>query len=142
MVNKVLIEGKLNLIIEYVDRLKKLKSLPPKEFLEDYRNPATAESYLRRALEAVFDIGRHILAKNRGKDLSLEYKAIARGMVELGIVNEKLGQKLIQMAGYRNRLVHLYSLVTDEELYEIIQNDLEDLLNFVKAIRNYLDKLQ
>ncbi|NYE57613.1 type VII toxin-antitoxin system HepT family RNase toxin [Carboxydothermus ferrireducens] len=142
MVNKVLIEGKLNLIIEYVNRLKELKSLPLKEFLEDYRNPATAESYLRRALEAVFDIGRHILAKSRGRDLSLEYKGIARGLRELGIVDENLGQKLMQMAGYRNRMVHLYSLVTDEELYEIIQNDLKDFLNFVNSIKEYLAKLQ
>ncbi len=32
--------------------------------LSDRRNPAAAESYLRRSLEAIFDIGRHILAKS------------------------------------------------------------------------------
>jgi uncharacterized protein YutE (UPF0331/DUF86 family) len=32
-------------------------------FLADRHKIAAAESYLRRALEALFDIGRHILAK-------------------------------------------------------------------------------
>lgn len=43
-----------------------LRDLPLKnkgEFLQNRHNVAAAESYLRRSLEALFDIGRHILAK-------------------------------------------------------------------------------
>ena len=43
------------------------------EFLADKRNPAVTESYLRRCLEAVFDLSRHILAKSYGFK-ELEYK--------------------------------------------------------------------
>ena len=32
-------------------------------FTADSRTPAAAESYLRRGLEALLDLGRHILAK-------------------------------------------------------------------------------
>ncbi len=42
------------------------------------------------------------------------------------------------MAGYRNRLVHMYNMVTEEELYEILQADLDDLREFVKQVRDYL----
>jgi len=35
----------------------------------------------------------------------------AKGLFELGIVDKDLEEKLIQMAGYRNRLVHMYHLV-------------------------------
>ncbi|RKY44605.1 MAG: hypothetical protein DRP81_05315 [Candidatus Omnitrophota bacterium] len=36
--------------------------------------PAIAESYLRRSLEAIFDIGRHIIAKSAEKGI-VEYSA-------------------------------------------------------------------
>jgi len=35
------------------------------EFLSDRKNPPFVESYLRKSLEAVFDIGRHILARTK-----------------------------------------------------------------------------
>ena len=39
------------------------------------------------------------------------------------------------MSGYRNRMVHLYNLVTDEELYEIITSNLKDIEEFVSEIK-------
>ena len=51
-------------------------------FQADRRNPTAAEFYLRRALEAMFDLGRHILAKGFGQAVS-EFKEIARVLVQL-----------------------------------------------------------
>jgi len=45
-------------------------------------NTAAGESFLRRILEAIFDIGRHILAKRGHLDLSSEYKSIVKGLVK------------------------------------------------------------
>lgn len=45
------------------------------------------------------------------------------------------------MAGYRNRLVHLYSEVTDEELYNILIKDLKDIRNVIIQIRNYIARI-
>lgn len=50
-------------MVEGIRRLP-LESL--ETFLEDPRNAAAAESYLRRALEGLLDLGRHILAKGFG----------------------------------------------------------------------------
>ena len=46
-------------------------------FLANDHNSYVAESCLRRALEALLDIGRHILAKQAGQG-AVEYKEIAR----------------------------------------------------------------
>lgn len=59
-------------------------------------------------------------------------------MGEIGIINKELSEKLAQMAGYRNRLVHLYNLISDEELYNIITSDLKDIEDFVSAIKKYI----
>jgi uncharacterized protein YutE (UPF0331/DUF86 family) len=55
-----------------------------------------------------------------------EYKEIARGLVEVRVLEEKDGNVLRQLAGYRNRLVHFYNEISERELYEICSNQLED----------------
>ena len=138
MINKMLIEQRLSFILECYNQLIKFAEKTREEFLADKTLIAATESYLRRILESIFDIGRHILAKNTRVDLAQEYKGIAKGLGELKVVNQDLSKKLVQMAGYRNRLVHLYNLVTDEELYYIIKNDLGDIREFIKCINNYI----
>ena len=66
--------------LAWIDRmLGEIRSLPlgsQSAFMEDSRNIWAAESCLRRALEALFDLGRHIAAKGFGEAVT-EYKEIA-----------------------------------------------------------------
>jgi len=55
------------------------------------------------------------------------------------VVTDSLAAKLVAMAGYRNRLVHLYYDIGPEELYQILQNELDSFVSFVKEVRAYLD---
>lgn len=137
MVNKQFIAQRLSLIDSFLRELYKLSALDTASFLSDKRNPTAAESFLRRTFKAVFDIGRHILAKTGYMDMATEYKAIAQGLKEAGIIDESLSKTLVQMAGYRNRLVHLYNLVSDEELYTVICSNLKDIEDFITAIKRY-----
>jgi len=110
--------------------------------LEEFKtdeNFAIAEHYLRRALEAVFEIGNHILSRIPGIRIST-YKEIALALGEQNIIPKEFAQeKLLKMAGYRNRLVHFYSEVSVDELYQIIQNNLTDFEEFLKYIKNILE---
>lgn len=99
-------------------------------FCSDPRNLGAAESYLRRCLEALLDLGRHLLAKGFGQSVS-EYKEIARGLKENQILDEEGRLSMTKLAGYRNRLVHFYQEISNQELYEICTgrlSDIEDLL--------------
>ena len=107
------------------------------EFLADSRNVWTAESCLRRALEALFDLGRHILAKGFGVGAS-EYKEIARQLYAHGVVGAEEAHLMERMAGYRNRLVHFYHDVTEEELYEICAQHLDDVEQVAAALREWV----
>ena len=133
--NIKLIEDRLG-FIKSVTKLRKLSYLEEKDFLAD-DNPAIAESYLRRSLEAIFDIGRHIIAKTAGKGI-VEYKEIANALGEQGAITKTLAERLRLMAGYRNRLVHFYHEIQDQELYLITKNNLSDIENFVKEIKTFL----
>ena len=129
------------------DMLERLKALPLgsfESFTADPRNPASAESYLRRALEALLDLGRHILAKGFGLAVT-EYKEIAQRLTEQGILSADNGRLLEKMAGYRNRMVHFYQEISNQELYEICSlqlGDVENLLNaLLKWVNNHPEKI-
>ncbi len=115
--NIKLIEDRLGFINKALQKLKKLSSLTEEDFLKGDA-PAIAESYLRRSLEAMFDIGRHITAKAAGKGI-IEYKDIANALGNMGVITKEHVMRLRLMAGYRNRLVHFYHEVTDKELFSI-----------------------
>jgi uncharacterized protein YutE (UPF0331/DUF86 family) len=137
-INQTLVRERLAFIEEQRRELAAMRRLPLSEFRQP-RNAAAAESFLRRSLEAVLDVGRHILAKSGRGDLAQEYKSIARGLGTQGVVTDSLAAKLVAMAGYRNRLVHLYYDIGPEELYRILQNELDSFVSFVKEVQAYLD---
>jgi len=128
----------IGFIEECLNELRAFYGISQNEFLSDKRNPAYVESYLRRALEAVFDIGRHILTKTYGFK-ELEYKKIAKELGNRGIVTKELSEKLFMMAGYRNRMVHFYSEITPLELFQIVNNNLGDIEEFLRQIRKFID---
>ncbi len=106
-------------------------------FRSDPRNIAAAESYLRRALEALLDLGRHIVAKGFGVGVA-EYKDIATNLAQFGVLDEE-GRKLLrEMAGYRNRLVHFYQEISDRELYEISTRRLNDIETALAAMTDWI----
>jgi uncharacterized protein YutE (UPF0331/DUF86 family) len=138
MVNKSRVVSRLAFIEDALKEMIALGSMEREMFLKDKTKVAAAESFLRRSLEAIFDVGRHILVHEGWHEYSMEYKSIAGGMVEKSIVPDSLLGKLQQMAGYRNRLVHFYHEVTPNELYQIIREDINDIEDIVKKIKEYI----
>jgi uncharacterized protein YutE (UPF0331/DUF86 family) len=113
-------------ILEMIGALRDLPLKNKRKFLQNRHNVAAAESYLRRALEALFDIGRHILAK-RFAFPATEYKEIARGLLDKKILTEDEADLMRKMAGYRNRMAHFYNEITPEELHEICLGHLDEI---------------
>src|SRR5512139_1115954 len=113
-------------IREMMDALADLPLKKKREFLKSRHNIAAAESYLRRSLEALFDVGRHILAKGFAYPAT-EYKEIARGLFEKAVLEKDEAELLRKMAGYRNRMVHFYHDISPEELLDICLNHTDEI---------------
>lgn len=121
-------------------RLRELAALPLDEFSND-RNPHidVAKARLREALEGVFNIGAHILARIEGARAT-EYKEVARKLGEHQIVERDFADiVLTRMAGYRNRLTHFYAEITPEELHRILNDNLGDFEIFLSAVKRVLE---
>lgn len=106
-------------------------------FLGDPRNAAAAESYLRRALEALLDLGRHLLAKGFAV-APTEYKEIARELERSQVLRAEEARWLRQLAGYRNRLVHFYHEVGVEELYDLCAHRAADIETLLERLLNWI----
>lgn len=135
---------RISWIRSMTESVRKLPATDYQEFASDARNIAAAESYLRRAIEALLDLGRHILSKGFGIAVA-EYKDIGTKLYEEGVLSESNGILLRRIAGYRNRMVHFYHEISNMELYQLCtQNlkDIEDVLELlVDWLRNHPDKL-
>ena len=118
-------------------RLRELPLGSLEAFESDPRNAAAAESYLRRALEGLLDLGRHVLANGFGR-ATTEHEEIADGLAEGGVLAEPMALKLREVAGYRNRMVHFYDQVTVPELYRICSADLGDVDATLEAILRWI----
>jgi uncharacterized protein YutE (UPF0331/DUF86 family) len=120
--------------------LAELRALPLGDrdvFMQDRRNSLAAESCLRRALEALLDLGRHITAKGFGLGVT-EYREIATRLEQADVLEPGAAELLRVLAGYRNRLVHFYHEVSTDELYQLCSTRLGDIELLVAAYRRWL----
>ena len=118
------------------EMLRGVRALPvesSEQFIGDPRNVAAADSYVRRALEALMDLGRHLLAKGLGRAAS-EYRDVSRQLLAAGVLDEETSQRMSDMAGYRNRLVHFYDEVTPRELYAICTQRISEITGATNAL--------
>lgn len=142
--SKIKIESKLAILREAIVELEKIgREVPKEEFEKSREKFAIAEHFLRRGLEAIFDIGGHIISRfaySPGKRPKT-FKEIAFELGERKILDPKFAQnKLVEMAGYRNRMAHFYDEITPKELYQIITRDLKDLETVASAIVDVVTK--
>jgi len=124
-------------IFNALTRLKGLSDLPQEKFLKDPYMIAGAKYFLIVAIEAAIDLCNHIISKNKLRAPE-DYADTFRVMGEIGFFNEELLEKLVKMAKFRNRLVHIYWEIDDEVIYEVLQDDIRDIEEFVEAFMKAL----
>lgn len=49
-------------------------------------------------------------------------------------MKDSLTKNLIKMTKFRNLLIHLYSKVDDEEIYNILKDNLNDINDYINEI--------
>lgn len=124
-------------ILSSLKQLEELKILPKETFLSDPHKIRSAKYSLIVAIEGVIDLSNHVIAKN-GFRTPEDYADTFRVLAERGAFDGAFTLTLIQMARFRNRLVHIYWEVDDDELFSIIQTRLGDLRLFLKKYGDFI----
>jgi uncharacterized protein YutE (UPF0331/DUF86 family) len=136
--NREVLQTRISYIEDSLRSLERFKGITYNEFHANQDNFRIAFYDLHRALEAIMDIGTHILSRIPGARPT-SYKDIPRLLEKNKIIPADFAtNSLSKMAGYRNRMVHFYGEITEREIYDIIQEELEDFYTFLTYINEIL----
>lgn len=137
MVQPEVIENRIKKLQEYLDKLSQLAKTQKRGFLADFRNTESAKYLLQVSIECCLDIANHIIASSKFRSPN-DYADSFRILHEQKIVPDSLIDNLVEMAKFRNRIVHIYWEISDELVYEIIQEKLGDFNLYIQAILKIL----
>jgi uncharacterized protein YutE (UPF0331/DUF86 family) len=126
---------KLAEIETFVSELRSLAR--PDLIATDLRERRFVEHTLQLAIQAVLDIASHIVSDERWGEPE-SYAELFSTLATHNLIPATLAPRLRQMAGFRNLLVHGYAKVDPAIVAKIASNDVQDLLEFVAAVRHAL----
>lgn len=134
------IAERINDIEQALENLKKYERMDLKEFLDDNDNFSLVSYWLRIAIEAVLTIGTHILSRLPSNGKEKDYTQVILSLGDYNVIPKDFAEKIKGMAGYRNRLVHLYWKVSPKEILTTIREDLDDFDKFIKYIEKFISR--
>lgn len=108
-------------------------------YANDVRLRRAVERSLQVAVEACLDIARRIIAIEGFRYPENNQDAF-RVLVEEKIVPAHLLDTLLEMARFRNLIVHDYAKIDDARVYGILKQRLGDFDAYARAIADYLSQ--
>lgn len=139
MIDKEKIKTKLNIIRENLSGLEGMRDLSLETLSYNVRDLAAAKYFIRTAIEAMIDIGSHIIAKNLLGIPSTNVEVVLT-LAKKGVIPQNRLDTYTKMIKYRNRLTHFYGEVSIQEIYDIIHEHLGDFESFIQDAVLYLEK--
>ncbi len=134
-INRERIIELMNEVEKALYKLRKLRNIEENEFFSDFKNIDAAKYNFILAIEACIDICNHIVAK-LAKRIPKDYADCFKILNEIGLIkDQEFVYRLMNMARFRNILVHFYWKVEDERLFKILKENLKDIEIFLEIIK-------
>jgi uncharacterized protein YutE (UPF0331/DUF86 family) len=118
------------------------KKISYEEFARDPIRQGSVERFLQLAIESCLNIGNRLISLYQfQKPVSTPetYADIFREMQRLGVIEDEFSERLVNMAKFRNRLVHLYWELDLETMYQFLQSNLNDFKRFQKCVIDFMN---
>ena len=109
-----------------------------RQYVENIRLKKAVERSLQVAVEACLDIGRRLIALE-GFRYPEDNRDVFRVLAEEGVVPAEMLPSLLEMASFRNLIVHDYARIDDAKVYAILKKRLGDFGDFARAVVEYLE---
>lgn len=138
MSSLVVIETKISHIQKYLKLLDRYKRFSQEEIEHNPDIKGALERYLYLATQATIDLGEALIAF---KDFRRPgtYTDVFYILDEEEFISKELSEKLINMSKFRNIIAHDYEKVDFGIVYDAFQNRLEDIEEFIKAVKGKLN---
>jgi len=134
------LQEKIDNLLRIYQGLKKIQRFTLNDLKMNIENVWSTTFGLVAGIEAVLDISQYILTD---KEIKIEsYGKIPVKLEEAGIIDKNFSEKIQKMVGFRNRAIHNYPSLDEKQLYEILQNDVDDFREFLEIVNSYLEDLK
>lgn len=130
--------AKLDEMTGYIEELKEM--LPEEEeYFQNLIKRRACEKTIEVAIESLIDVSAMVVSAQRF-GLPANEESIMDMLVEKKVLSKELGERLKDMKGFRNILIHRYAHVDDAIVYQNLTDYLDDFYKFREAIESYLEK--
>ncbi|MEX2541153.1 MAG: DUF86 domain-containing protein [Trueperaceae bacterium] len=136
MLDEEILHRRLRSLDVTLSILSKLGRYSFDEFIEEPERYGSAERFLQLAVEALMDMGAHLVA-TRGLGTITRYRDIPTLLKDHGYVNAEQCERWIKIIGFRNILVHDYLEVDRRIVHSVLQENLSD----IQELRNVFFRL-
>lgn len=136
---EIIIKERIRKIEEAIEELKKISKFPKGQFLKDKSLQYASMYALVIGIEAICDIGNHILAKyfNRAAET---YKDIILLLGERKVIPKEFAEKSAKMTDFRNILIHLYLKIDTNEVYKNLKKAPVEFTKFCQYFLKFLEE--
>jgi uncharacterized protein YutE (UPF0331/DUF86 family) len=132
-VDKDLILAKAGSVKSHLNRVIEKRNVDLDSFIKDIDRQESILFNIQTAVQNCIDIAAHIISEESfgvpGSTTEMLYI-----LEKNGYLDNDLTQKMVKAVGFRNLIVHEYGKIELEQVYEISQNDINDLNEYLKAI--------
>ena len=128
---------RLNKLDEYLAILRGLQKYSFDEFIADPQRYGSVERFLHLAIEAINDMGNHVVAELDLGEVNW-YSDIPALLARADHIDDSLQEKWIRMIGFRNILVHEYIEIDRKIVHDVLRNRLGDLEELRRSFAQFL----
>ncbi len=139
MIDRELISKKLEQIEQALGVLEKRHTLTASELELSIETRWSIERGLEVIMQAVFDVGAHLLAADLKNDWD-DYTGLIEKLGVHGVLPTAFAQKFKAMAGFRNILVHEYLEIDLHVVEHVLNHELPSFREFVRHVMRYLQQ--
>lgn len=127
------VQSKLDIIPENLEKLKIFQAMDFETFKSDFRNIDSTLHRLQTSIQALVDIGGYIIA-SLGLRTPGSSSEVIDILVENGFLENDRKDRYISMIQFRNRIVHFYNDIDPKILYQIVQEELNDIRELFRSL--------
>ena len=138
MVDRDLILMKAGSVRRHLSRVVEKRNTDLQTFLNDIDRQESILFNMQIAIQNCTDIAAHIISEE-GLGVPGSTSEMFYLLEENGYLDGELTGKMVKAVGLRNLIVHEYSKIELEQIFEVAKKDIEDLNDYLAAIFKKLD---
>jgi len=133
LVDKDLILAKAGSVKSHLNRVLEKRTVDLESFIKDIDRQESILFNIQTAVQNCIDIAAHIISEE-GFGVPGSTTEMFYVLEKNGYLDSDLTSKMLKAVGFRNLIVHEYGKIELEQVYEIAQNNINDLNEYLKAI--------